>query len=160
VRETTLEAYAHQDLPFDKLVEELRPPRDPSRNPIAQILLVMQNQPAHRLTMSNLEVSPVELPLESSRFDLVLFLSEFESGLAALWLYNPDIFEAATIGKITVHFERLLIAIVDDPAAKLDSYVFVTEEEAKQNEIEKLHRQELQSNQLRKARRRTVDLPT
>jgi non-ribosomal peptide synthetase component F len=120
----------------------------------------MQNQPAHRLTMSNLKVSPVELPLESSRFDLVLFLSEFESGLAALWLYNPDIFEAATIGKITVHFERLLIAIVDDPAAKLDSYVFVTEEEAKQNEIEKLHRQELQSNQLRKARRRTVDLPT
>ena len=160
VRETTLEAYAHQDLPFDKLVEELRPPRDPSRNPVAQILLVMQNQPAHRLTMSNLKVSPVELPLESSRFDLVLFLSEFESGLAALWLYNPDIFEAATIGKITVHFERLLIAIVDDPAAKLDSYVFVTEEEAKQNEIEKLHRQELQSNQLRKARRRTVDLPT
>ena len=158
VRETTLEAYAHQGLPFDKLVEELRPPRDPSRNPIVQVLLVMQNEPAHYFTMSSLDVTPVELPLESSRFDLVLFLSEYESGLAALWLYNPDLFESATIAKMTVHFERLLTAIVKDPAAKLDSYVFLTEEEAKQKELEKQQRQELHSSRLRSSRRRGVDL--
>ena len=159
VRETTLEAYAHQELPFDKLVEELRPPRDPSRNPIVQVLLVMQNQPAHRFTMASLEVTPVELPLESSRFDLVLFLSEFETGLATLWLYNPDLFEPATIARMMAHFERLMSAIVNDPAAKLDSYEFLTEEEAKQKKLEKQQRQELQSSRLRQARRRKgVDL--
>jgi len=159
VRETTLEAYAHQDLPFDKLVEELRPPRDPSRNPVVQVLLVMQNQPAQQFTMAGLEVTPVALPLESSRFDLVLFLSESEAGLATLWLYNPDLFEPATIARMTAHFERLLTAIVNVPAAKLNSYEFLTEEEAKQKELEKQQRQELQSKGLRQARRRKgVDL--
>ena len=159
VRETTLSAYAHQDLPFDKLVEELRPPRDPSRNPIVQVLLVMQNQPAQQFTMAGVEVTPVALPLESSRFDLVLFLSEVDAGLAALWLYNPDLFEPATIARMTAHFERLLTAIVDVPGAKLNSYEFLTEQEAKQKELEKQQRQELQSKGLRQARRRKgVDL--
>ncbi len=159
VRETTLEAYAHADLPFDKLVEELRPPRDPGRNPIVQVLLVMQNQPGRQLAMAGLEVSPVDLPLESSRFDLVLFLSEFETGLAALWLYNSALFERATIAKMAIHFERLLNAIVAEPAAKLDTYNFLTEEEAKQKELERQDRQEVQIRRLRKTRRRAVDLP-
>jgi amino acid adenylation domain-containing protein len=158
VRETTLEAYAHADLPFDKLVEELRPPRDPGRNPIVQVLLVMQNQPARQFAMAGLEVSQVELPLENSRFDLVLFLSEFETGLAALWLYNSDLFEPATIAKMAVHFERLMSAIVEDPAAKLDSYEFLTDEEAKERELHKQEREELQISRLRKTRRRGVDL--
>jgi alpha-ketoglutarate-dependent taurine dioxygenase len=158
VRETTLEAYAHEDLPFDKLVEELRPPRYAGRNPIVQVLLVMQNEPARKFAMAGLDVSRFELPLESSRFDLVLFLSESEAGLAGLWLYNPDLFEPSTVAKMTVHFERLLGAIVRDPAARLDTYQFLTEEEAKQKAMEKKERQESQISRLRTTRRRGVDL--
>ena len=158
VRETTLEAYAHEDLPFDKLVEALRPPRDASRNPIVQVLLVMQNEPAQRFAMTGLEVSRFELPLESSRFDLVLFLSETENGLEGLWLYSPDLFEPATIAKMSVHFERLLAAIVKTPSTKVDSYEFLTEAEAEQQQMEKKERQESQISRLRSTRRRRVDL--
>lgn len=158
VRETTLDAYAHEDLPFDKLVEELRPPRVTGRNPIAQVLLVMQNEAAQPFSLTGLEVTRVELPLESSRFDLVLFLSESANGLDGLWLYNPDLFESATIASMSGHFERLLGAIVDDPTAKLDTYQFLTEAEAKQKEMEKQGRQESQISRLRTTRRRGVDL--
>jgi non-ribosomal peptide synthetase component F len=72
-KETTLEAYAHQDLPFEKLVEELSPPRDLGRNPLVQVLLVMQNQPNWQINLHKLSVSRFNLPIESSRFDLVLF---------------------------------------------------------------------------------------
>ena len=102
VKETTLEAYTHQDLPFEKLVEELRPPRDLGRNPLVQALLVMQNQPDRQFELSSLKLTRFDLPLESSRFDLVLFLSESENGLAGFWLYNPDLFEPRTDRKSVV----------------------------------------------------------
>ena len=157
VRETTLDAYAHEDLPFDKLVEELSPPRDSGRNPLVQVLLVMQNNPAP-FTLPGLQVSQFELPIESSRFDLVLFLADTENGLEGLWLYSPDLFEPSTIAKMSVHFERLLGAIVKEPAAKVDSYEFLTEAEAKQQQMEKKEKEESQISRLRSTRRRGVDL--
>ncbi len=158
VRETTLEAYAHQELPFDKLVEEIGPPRDLSRNPLVQVLLVMQNQPAYQLEMPGLELSQFELPLESSRFDLVLFLADSDDGLDGLWLYNPDLFESASIIRMSIHFERLLTAIVNDPAARLNSLEFLTDEEASIKSMEKKGREETKISRLRKVRRRGVDL--
>ena len=157
VRETTLEAYAHEDLPFDKLVEELSPPRDSGRNPLVQVLLVMQNNPTP-FTLPGLQVSKFELPIESSRFDLVLFLAESENGLSALWLYDLELFEPARIAKMSVHFERLLLSIIKDPSAKLDSYEFLTEDEAKQKQMEKKERYQSQLGRLRATRRRGVDL--
>ena len=157
VRETTLEAYAHEDLPFDKLVEELSPPRDSGRNPLVQVLLVMQNNPTP-FTLPGLQVSQFELPIESSRFDLVLFLADTENGLEGLCLYSPDLFEPSTIAKMSVHFERLLAAIVKEPSAKIDSYEFLTEEEAKQQQMEKKEKEESQISRLRSTRRRRVDL--
>jgi amino acid adenylation domain-containing protein len=157
VRETTLDAYAHEDLPFDKLVEELSPPRDSGRNPLVQVLLVMQNNPV-RFTLAGLQASQFELPIESSRFDLVLFLAETENGLDGLCLYSPDLFEPGTIARMLVHFERLLGAIVKDPAAKVDSYEFLTEAEAKQQQMEKKEREVSQVSRLRSTRRRGVDL--
>ena len=119
VRETTLDAYAHQDLPFEKLVEELRPQRDPVRNPLVQILIVMQN-PDVPIKLSGLEVSRFDLPLESSRFDVVLFLSEGERGLSGFWLYNPDLFERDTIVGLSRNYERLLEQIVVQPSSRVD----------------------------------------
>jgi amino acid adenylation domain-containing protein len=158
VRETTLEAYAHEDLPFEKLVEELRPPRFLDRNPLVQVLLVMQNDGAPPFELQGLEISRFALPIEHSRFDLVVFLSESDDGLAGLWLYNPDLFESSSIGKMAVHFERLLRAIVSDASARLDSYEFLTEEETRQQKMEKKERDETLSSRLRATRRRGVDL--
>jgi len=156
VRETTLEGYAHQDLPFEKLVEELKPARDLGRNPLVQVLLVMNQTPAE-LQLPQLAVSRFELPLESSRFDLVLFLSESENGLAGFWLYNPDLFEPQTIQRLSEEYEKLLAAIVAGPEARLDSYeVFAGE--AKQKKMEKDERQQSQLNRLRGRRRQAVNL--
>ena len=157
VRETTLETYAHEDLPFDKLVEELSPPRDPSRNPLVQVLLVMQNN-ATPFTLTRLHVSKFELPIESSRFDLVLFLTESEKGLSAFWLYDADLFEPGRIAKMAVHFERLLLSITKEPSAKLHSFQFQTADEANQEQMEKKERYQSQLKQLRATRRRGVDL--
>lgn len=156
VRETTLEGYAHQALPFEKLVEELGPARDLGRNPLVQVLLVM-NQPALPMELPELTVSPFDLPLESSRFDLVLFLSESANGLAGFWLYNPDLFEPHTIRRLSVEYEKLLVRIVATPEARLDCYE-VFGEEVRQKQFEKDRQQQSQLNRLRGKRRKGVDL--
>jgi amino acid adenylation domain-containing protein len=154
VRETTLDAYAHQDLPFEKLVEELRPPRDLSRNPLAQALLVMQNHSLREIEMPGLQVSRFALPLESSRFDLVLFLFEAENGLEGLWLYNQDLFESKTIRHLSDLYRKLLENIVREPEARLDSYE-ILERETKPKLMD---RKPAQATRLRGMRRKGVDL--
>ena len=157
VKKTTLEAYAHQDLPFDKLIEELRPPRDLGRNPLVQVLLVMQNQPGQQFELPNLRLSRFDLPLESSRFDLALFLSETDNGLAGLWLYNPDLFEPHTIARLSTNYRKLLGSIGCDPAARLDSFEILNDE-VKQEKMEKKELQQVRLNRLRSVRRKSVDL--
>ena len=80
VRETALEAYAHQDLPFEKLVEELRPDRDLSRSPLFQVMFVFQNAPARELSFKGLNVSPVRIAGETAKFDLTLSVNEVRQG--------------------------------------------------------------------------------
>ena len=156
VRETTLEAYAHQDLPFEKLVEELRPERDLGRNPMVQVLLVMQN-PDTPIELSDLQTANFDLPLESSRFDLVLFLSESKTGLEGFWLYNPDLFEASTITRFSAGYEKLLESVVADPAARLNSFA-ILKEESKTRSMDQKGLQEARQNRLRSVRRKGVDL--
>jgi amino acid adenylation domain-containing protein len=158
VRETTLEAYAHQDLPFEKLVEALRPERDPGRNPMVQVLLVMQN-PNVPIVLNELEVSRFDLPLESSRFDLVLFLSEGESGLSGFWLYNPDLFEKETILRLSRNYEKLLEQVVTERTTQLGSFGFLDEPlEQKPKEMDKKDSQQNKLSRLRNIRRKGVDL--
>jgi amino acid adenylation domain-containing protein len=158
VRTTTLDAYAHQDLPFDRIVEELRPPRDRARNPLVQVLLVMQNEAARQFTLPGMDVSRFDLPIESSRFDLVLFLREVDGGLAGMWLYNPDLFEARTIARLSVEYQRLLTAVVGDPSARLDAFELSNAEEARHKNMDKKEQQQAQVNRLRSMRRKGVDL--
>jgi amino acid adenylation domain-containing protein len=158
IKEVTLEAYAHQDLPFEKLVEELKPPRDLSRNPLVQVLLVMQNQPNQQTAMWGLDVSRFELPIESSRFDLVLFLFESENGFAGLWLYNHDLFEPETIRRLSLHYQELLAQIVREPTARLDSYVLPEGKKAGRKKMEKSEQQQARITRLRGMRRKGVDL--
>jgi hypothetical protein len=155
VRETTLEAYAHQDLPFAKLVEEIRPERALGRNPLVQVLLVMQN-PDTPVRLRGLEVSRYDLPLETSRFDLVLFLSQGEAGLSGFWLYNPDWFEAATIRGFSEKYAEVLRKIAEEPSAQLDSLLIT--QAPKPKAMDKKDLQQAKVDRLRNIRRRKIDL--
>ena len=136
VREMALEAYAHQDLPFEKLVEELRPDRDLSRSPLFQVMFVFQNAPAMERRFKGLNVSPVKVAGETAKFDLTLSVSEANSALRASLQYNTDLFDEATITRMLGHFRDLLEGIVDNPEQRISELPLLTEAEKHQLLVE------------------------
>ncbi len=118
VREESLGAYDHQDLPFEKLVHELQPERDLSRSPLFQVLLQLQNAPVERLELPGLVLSPVTRESSNAKFDLILNLFEgpFENrALFAQWRYRTDLFDRSTVERMGRHLAGLLAAAADDP---------------------------------------------
>ncbi|HBL12848.1 MAG TPA: non-ribosomal peptide synthetase, partial [Cyanobacteria bacterium UBA11162] len=120
VREVTLEAYAHQNLPFEKLVEELQIARDLSYPPLFQVMFILQNIPITNLELPGLNLSPSErVDTKTSQFDLTLDLSETPSGLAGRVEYNTDLFDDSTITRMVGHFQTLLEGLVTNPDQRL-----------------------------------------
>jgi amino acid adenylation domain-containing protein len=158
VREGALGAYAHQDLPFDKLVEALKPVRDPSRNPLAQVLFVLQNAPTASIELPGLRVESVDVDSEVSRFDLGLFMDETEEGLVATWKYNADLFTVATITRLAAHFTTLLQSIVSDPAMRLSKLDLLTEMEKEARMTEDRRREENNLKKLKSMKPKSVNL--
>jgi amino acid adenylation domain-containing protein len=158
VREGALGAYAHQDLPFDKLVEALKPVRDPSRNPLAQVLFVLQNAPTASIELPGLRVESVDVDSEVSRFDLGLFMDETEEGLVATWKYNADLFTTATITRLAAHFTTLLQSIVSDPAMRLSKLDLLTEMEKEARMTEDRRREETNLKKLKSMKPKSVNL--
>ncbi|MEB3219811.1 MAG: amino acid adenylation domain-containing protein [Nostocales cyanobacterium 94392] len=115
VKLTALEAYVHQDLPFEKLVEELQPSRDLSYNPLFQVMFVLQNVLIPNLDLPDMSVSYDEGYNGTSKFDLTLFIEESHQGLVATCEYNTDLFNANTITRMLGHFQTLLSSIVNNP---------------------------------------------
>jgi amino acid adenylation domain-containing protein len=134
VREVTLGAYAHQEVPFEKLVEELQPDRDMSRTPLFQVMLVLQNATTTEVVkIEGLEVSGVGGESGTAKFDLTLSVSETSDGrLQALWEYNTDLFRSETIGRMMDHFEVLLGAVVSNPEQQLSKLKLLRDEEQEQ----------------------------
>ena len=114
VREVALSAYAHQDLPFEKLVEELRPERSLSHNPLFQVLFALQNTPALDQQIPGLKLRGVGAKVGTAKCDLALFMAEGPQGLMGRLEYNTDIFDASTIDRLANHFQILLQGIVAD----------------------------------------------
>ncbi len=117
-RETALAAYAHQDLPFERLVEAIVPRRDPSRPPLVQVVLQMQNAPLPDLALPGLAWEPFASGAETAKFDLVVNCMAGiggEEGISGEWLYSADLFDGPTIGRLAAAFETLLGAAVADP---------------------------------------------
>jgi hybrid polyketide synthase / nonribosomal peptide synthetase FtdB len=158
VRRVTLEAYAHQDLPFEKLVEELQPERDLSRAPLFQILFVLQNVPLAALRTPNLTFTPMAVDSGRCKFDLVLMMWELEEGLQETWTFSTDLFAEATIVRMSSHLEELLRQIVARPEIRLGDLEMLTEQEREQQDMEREQRQSLETSTLRRIRRRAVDL--
>ena len=110
-REVCLEAYAHQELPFEKLVEELAPRRDLSHSPLFQVLLVLQNTPREEPALAGLAVSRLEIAAETARFELTATVTETGSELAVALSYRTSLFDAATVTRWLGHFERALAVL-------------------------------------------------
>lgn len=136
VRQVCLGAYSHQDLPFDRLVEELHLQRDLGRNPLFQIMFALQNAPLRPLDLPGLTLSPVEGDSETAHFDLTLQIVDTEQGLTAAFVYNTDLFEAGTIARMLGNFQTLLEAIVADPEQRLSDLPLLTETERQQLLVE------------------------
>ena len=129
VRESALGAYTHQDLPFEKLVEELAPVRDLSRNPLFQVCFALQNMPGRGLTLQGLEVERVELTTEHAKFDLSLDLRERDGQLRMSFEYCTDLFERGTIERLAEHFGVLLGSILADPDQSIETLALMSEAE-------------------------------
>ena len=119
VKDTALGAYSHQDLPFEKLIEEVNPPRDLSRTPLFQVMLVLQNMPLPPLALAGLECRSVELETFRSNFDLTLWLYETGPYLKAVMEYSTDLFEGETIARMLRHFVQLLANAVNNPEQRI-----------------------------------------
>ncbi|MBD2606574.1 non-ribosomal peptide synthetase [Scytonema hofmannii FACHB-248] len=132
VKSTALEAYIHQDLPFEKLVEELQPNRDLSYNPLFQVMFVLQNVPKPNLSLSDVSVSYEEGYNGTSKFDLTLFMEDSEQGLVATCEYNTDLFNVDTITRMLGHFQTLLESIVSDPQQCVSDLQLLTPSEVQQ----------------------------
>ena len=129
VRDTTLGAYEHQDIPFEKLVEQLQPQRDPSRSPLFQVLFALQNMPIPELALGGLKSSPLESEGGISKFELSLFLQETPEGLRGVFEYNTDLFEPATIARMAEHLQVLLAAAVASPGTPVSRLPLLSEAE-------------------------------
>ncbi|HWQ34984.1 MAG TPA: condensation domain-containing protein, partial [Blastocatellia bacterium] len=132
VRNTTLDAQAHQDLPFEMLVEELQPQRDLSRTPFFQTAFLFQHSPLQALHLPGLQASAINADPGTAKFDLMLMLEEEQGRLTGDFEYNTDLFDAATIERMAGHFETLLAGIVASPETKISQLPLLTEAERQQ----------------------------
>lgn len=132
VKSTALEAYVHQNLPFEKLVEELQPNRDLSYNPLFQAMFVLQNVPIPDLDLPDVSVSYEEAYNGTSKFDLTLFMEDSQEGLVATCEYNTDLFNANTINRMLGHFQTLLSSIVTDSQQCISELPLLTPPEVQQ----------------------------
>ena len=132
VRQHTLDAYAHQDVPFEQLVEVLQPERHASYTPLFQVMLVLQNTPMDELALPGLSMNMLENERVTAMFDLTLTLVEDKNGLRGTFEYSTDLFEAQTIERMAGHFTRLLQAIANDPGCAVGELAMVSDTERQQ----------------------------
>jgi len=129
VREVCLAAYAHQDLPFERLVDALQPERDLSHSPLFQVLFTLQNTPAPATSSTSFTLSFLDVGTGTSKFDMAWFLTETSQGIGIEVEYNTDLFTAATIARMLAHYQVLLEAAIADPNQRISRLPLLTEEE-------------------------------
>ncbi len=136
VRKITLDAYSNQDLPFEKIVEELQPERDMSRNPLAQIMFALQNVPGSMFEIPDLAIDPIRTGAQTVKCDLDVTLWNAPDGLGGSFVYNTDLFDSATITRLMKHYSNLLEEIVANPEKSISELSIISEEESHQLLVE------------------------
>jgi hypothetical protein len=158
VRETALGAYAHQELPFDKLVEEMRLERSSAYNPLVQVLFVMQNTPRSPLKLPGIEVRPFGMRIERSKFDFAIFMVETNDGLVGHWVYSTELFDEATIARLTDRYRTVLAAMPKKHESELGVFFDVLAEAEKHRLASAVQDFEQASKRrLQQIKRRTAD---
>ncbi|HEX8090599.1 MAG TPA: AMP-binding protein, partial [Blastocatellia bacterium] len=151
VRRTVIEGFRHQDYPFALVVERLQPERDPSRSPLFQVMFILQKSPfpslqelgafalgekGARMEIGGLHLESVGLERKVAQFDMTLMMAELGGGLSASLQYNTDLFDAATVERMSGHFHRLLKAVTENPTRPIASLSMLSEAELTQLLIE------------------------
>ncbi|MCA1681690.1 MAG: condensation domain-containing protein, partial [Actinobacteria bacterium] len=144
VKGTVLDAFAHQEVPFERLVDALAPGRDTSRSPLFQVMVVLQNTPDQAWELPGLRAENVELPVETASFDISIDFQEFDGGLYGALTYNTDLFDPATIERMAGHLQILLAGIANEPNRTVAELPMLTEAETQQvlhnwNDTDRVH---------------------
>ncbi|MFB9907499.1 non-ribosomal peptide synthase/polyketide synthase [Allokutzneria oryzae] len=129
VRRTTLESFARQDVPFERVVDALRPDRDPSRNPLFDVMVILQNTASEVPALAGMEVSEVQLPVVTSTCDITVEFQESGDALLGAFEYSTELFDESTIARLAEHLVVLLTGIATDPNRALSSLPLITEAE-------------------------------
>ena len=129
VREVTLRSYEHQDVPFDMLVHALRPERSLDHSPLFQVMFIMQNFPMGELQLAGVATTPVEMEIETARFDLTVEVFPKQGELWAYFDYNADLYDAETILRIQQHYMSILRSACADPGLKIGAIALLSDRE-------------------------------
>jgi acyl-CoA synthetase (AMP-forming)/AMP-acid ligase II/acyl carrier protein len=157
VREVALRAYAHQDLPFEKLVEELQPERNLSHNPLFQVMFILQNAPIPAIELPDLTLQPLEVDSGTSKFDLKFSIWESLEGFKGSLEYKTDLFDATTMTCMISHFERLLHHVVEQPNIRLNELAKILASDDREKQL--IQAEELEYTSLQKlkvTKRKTI----
>jgi hypothetical protein len=147
VRRTALDAYSHQDVPFERIVADLQPERSLSRNPLFQVLIVLQNMPSEPVGIDELQVTTLDLPHRLAKFDLTLTLEEADGSLLVSMEYSTELFKEETIVRMVRHYENLLRRITCNASMAVSAVDLLSEEEIPDPAMVKTHlsRRDLES---------------
>ncbi|WP_143076270.1 non-ribosomal peptide synthetase, partial [Stigmatella erecta] len=132
VREACLGAYAHQDLPFEQVVEALQLDRDLSRTPLFQVMFVLESQAAPAMEFGGLSLKPLDVDLVTAKFDLTVGLQETPQGLLSVWEYNTGLFDRETVARMAGHFQKLLEGLTARPEQAISRISLLSEAERTQ----------------------------
>jgi len=133
VKRTVQDGYAHQHLPFEKLVEEMQFERDRSRSPLFQVLFSLQDAPDTKpVQLKDLSLSPITITGHTTRFDLEVYVADRPSGLGLCFIYNTELFDASTIHRMLEHFRMLLESVVKDLDQPIDLLPMMSKQERQQ----------------------------
>ncbi|MBF2063674.1 MAG: amino acid adenylation domain-containing protein [Calothrix sp. C42_A2020_038] len=136
VKKVTTDAQAHQDVPFEQVVEVLQPERNLSYSPLFQVLFDLQHSSIEQLELPGLTVTPLQTEIVTSKFDLSLVIEDTQDGLKACWEYSSDLFNTDTISRMAGYFQTLLAAIVANPEASISTLPLLMETELQQLLVE------------------------
>ncbi|MGD9488074.1 MAG: amino acid adenylation domain-containing protein [Calditrichaceae bacterium] len=129
VRETALNAFSHQEIPFEKIVDALHPERNTNHTPLFQVMFALQNTPKPEKMDIDLELTPIVSHSGTAKFDLTLFMLEDNDRISGAMEFNTDLFDESTIDLILIHFQNLLESIARNPAEKINRLNMIPENE-------------------------------
>ncbi|MEL6939991.1 MAG: amino acid adenylation domain-containing protein, partial [Cyanobacteria bacterium J06598_1] len=129
VKEQTLMAYDHPDVPFEEIVRALQLPRNTSHTPLFQTMFVFQNVAEETVDFPGLQMTPMKVNVKVSKFDLTLWLSQTDGQIRAEWEYSTDLFKASSIERMATHFQQLLESLVETPQCPISALSLIPAQE-------------------------------